>query len=1168
MELHGGADHGTMRKRERTMLNRELFVEDPTEREIPNLGVAKVLNPESDEEYTVLRYELTHFVCEGEYEAGLQRILESFIRNLDKDAQPSAWVSGFYGSGKSHLVRVLQYLWTDYAFPDGSTAQGLVTLPSSVSDPLGELRTAGKREGGLWAAAGTLGAGAGDSVRLAFLGIVLRAAGLPEKLEPARFVLWLHEQGLLDGVRSSVEAAGKEWGRELRSLYVSPVIADALLQARPGFASSAAEARSLLKTQYPPVSDISDEEFLAVLRSVLEMQSQKEGRLPLTLIVLDELQQYINDNVERMLDVQNVVEACCTTFDSTVLVVSTGQSALQATPVLQKLQDRFTVRVALSDTDVDSVVRRVVLQKRADKIDVLRSTLDQVSGEIDRHLAGSKIAPTGEDGVDLVPLYPILPSRQRFWERVLRSIDPGGNAGQLRTQLRTVHEATRAVAQDHVGFVVGGDFIYGQQATGMLETGVMPRETYNEIDGLKDGTEEGDFRSELAALVFLVSKLPTDPGADSGVRPTAEMVADLLVEDLQAPSSDLRKRVSSSLGQMVQEGLLNEVDGEYRLLTKESANWQTEYQKRLAGLKNDNGRIASDRDATLKTAVAEVLRKIAPLHGKSKTARKVQVSFGQAEPPDDKVSIPIWIRDGWETTEKSVRNDAVQAGTDSARACVFLPRQDDETLRTVLAERAASSDTIDGRPAPTTSEGQEARAAMESRKAAAEARLSTIAMQVLRSAKVFQGGGNEIARATLEESVAAATDAGLDRRFPQFSLADHPEWGKVIQRAREGNAQPLAPVGDTGEVTQNPVCKEVLSYLPGSWTKGAEVRKHFMEAPFGWPQDAIDGALVALVGSGALGARQNGEDVAVKNLNPGSLSKTEFRKEISVVTAAIRVAVRGLMAEVGLKVDPGDEAPSLHTYLDQLATLASTAGGEAPLPASPDTSEIKRLRKLSGNDLIAEVHAKMDDLRSSAKRWTRDSELAGSRLPSWSRLNELLRFAEGLAFAGGVAEQAAAVEAGRRLLDDPDPMTPLTTALCDGLREAVLAAHERFTDAFTAGQQQLATDPQWQQLKEEGRSRILSSVGLVATPAPEVGTEDELLTALRQSTVSEWADRAAAIPAKVAQARETAAKELIPKATTFVPPDATLHSADDVKAYVAELQEELLRRIVDGPVII
>jgi hypothetical protein len=1150
-------------------LNRELFLEDPTEREIPNLGVAKVLIPESEAEFDVLRWELSHFVCDGEYEHGLQRILESYLRNLDQNAQPAAWVSGFYGSGKSHLARVLQYLWTDFRFPDGSTAQGLVNLPSSVSVPLAELRTIGKREGGLWAAAGTLGAGAGDSVRLAFLGIILRASGLPEKVEPAQFVLWLHEQGLLDGVRSSVEKAGKAWAKELRSLYVSPVITEALLAARPGFASSPAEARSLLKNQFPPVSDITDEEFLNVLRGVLELESEKPGRIPATLVVLDELQQYINDDVQRMLDVQTVVEACCTKFDSRVLVVSTGQSALQATPVLQKLQGRFTVRVSLADTDIDSVVRRVVLLKRADKVDVLQAKLDQVSGEIDRHLAGSKIAPVGEDADDLVPLYPILPTRQRFWERVLRAIDPGGTAGQLRTQLQTVHEATRAVGLEPIGVVVAGDFIYDQQAAGMLETGVMPRETYDEISALRDGSEHGELRTRLAALVFLISKLPTDAGSDIGVRANSDTLADLLVENLDAPSADLRRRVATTLAAMSNEGLLNEVEGEYRLLTKESANWQAEYQKRLGSLLSDSGRIASDRDTALKAAVSEVLRRISPRHGgKSKTARKIQISYGQTEPAEDRVSIPIWVRDGWETTEKAVRDAAVKAGTKSPLISVFFPRRDDEALRTVLAERAAAADTLNGRPMPTTAEGQDARAAMETRRASADARLGTLMTQILRSGKVFQGGGNEIAGAALEDSVTAAAEAALERRFPLFAIADHPDWGKVIQRAREGNVEPLRPVGDAGEVLQNAVCKEVLQFLPGSWTRGSEVRRNFMEADYGWPQDAIDGALVALVGVGALGARQNGEPVSVKNLNPGSLSKTEFRKEITIVTAAMKVAVRRLMADVGLRVEPGEEAASLHAYLDRLLGLAESAGGEPPLPERPDISQVKKLRNVSGNELIAEVYEKRDVFKGWASSWSRAGELAQARLAAWARLEELLRFADALPFAAQSTEQAEAIRSGRRLLDEPDPMSHIASAVRDGLREALLAAHARYEEAFTAGESQLEADSQWRQLDQTTRVAILSSVALNLAPAPTVGTELELLGALRDTTIPEWADRAAAVPAKVSLARERAAQELAPKAKRFSPPPANLASPHDVKRYVDDLREELLRRIDEGPVII
>src|SRR5439155_1934745 len=94
-------------------LNREVLQRDPTANPLPNDGVAKVGRPRTDEEWRVLEWELKNFVCTGEYERGLERMLSTYLANLDRDLQPAAWISGFYGSGKSHLVRVLEQLWLD-----------------------------------------------------------------------------------------------------------------------------------------------------------------------------------------------------------------------------------------------------------------------------------------------------------------------------------------------------------------------------------------------------------------------------------------------------------------------------------------------------------------------------------------------------------------------------------------------------------------------------------------------------------------------------------------------------------------------------------------------------------------------------------------------------------------------------------------------------------------------------------------------------------------------------------------------------------------------------------------------------------------------------------------------------------------------------------------------
>ena len=102
------------------MKNRDIYLKDPIANQLANNGVAEVKDDLSIQALKTLRYELDTFVCDGEYEKGLDKILSTFLRNLDSgNEQPGVWISGFYGSGKSHLAKMLRTLWVDYTFSDG-----------------------------------------------------------------------------------------------------------------------------------------------------------------------------------------------------------------------------------------------------------------------------------------------------------------------------------------------------------------------------------------------------------------------------------------------------------------------------------------------------------------------------------------------------------------------------------------------------------------------------------------------------------------------------------------------------------------------------------------------------------------------------------------------------------------------------------------------------------------------------------------------------------------------------------------------------------------------------------------------------------------------------------------------------------------------------------------
>ena len=107
------------------MLNRTIYQRDPLTRKLVNEGVANVNYDMSSQALSVLRYELETFVCDGQYEKGMEHILETFLKNIDQAQQPAVWVSGFYGSGKSHLVKMMRDMWKKKIFEDGATSSGI-----------------------------------------------------------------------------------------------------------------------------------------------------------------------------------------------------------------------------------------------------------------------------------------------------------------------------------------------------------------------------------------------------------------------------------------------------------------------------------------------------------------------------------------------------------------------------------------------------------------------------------------------------------------------------------------------------------------------------------------------------------------------------------------------------------------------------------------------------------------------------------------------------------------------------------------------------------------------------------------------------------------------------------------------------------------------------------
>jgi hypothetical protein len=1100
-------------------------------------------------------------VCEGEYARGLERILSNYLTNLHAGKQPAVWVSGFYGSGKSHLLRVLEYLWLDLRLPSGGSARSVVTLPDTIRDDLKELTTASKRLGGLWSAAGTLGAGKGDAVRLAFLSILFDAAGLPEQYPLARFVLWARENRYLDSVKEAVAVTGKAFEKEVRDLYVSPIIAKALLAADPTLGGDVESVRNKLIKQFPPTSkDISDNDLFDAIDDVLRINSSDPKRLPVTLVVLDELQQYIGDDGDRALAVQNIVEGCSARFNSQLLIVGAGQSALVATPTLQKLTDRFPIAVALSDTDVQTVVREVVLRKKPEEIAPLRATLDAVSGEIDRELGGTQLAPKSSDKNDLVSDYPLLPTRRRFWDLALRAIDRAGKAGVLRTQLKIVHEAVRHVADDPVGHVIGGDFVYEQQSVGMQQTGVLLKEIDELIRGLKREGADGLLKSRICALVFLITQIPARTiGGDTGLKATAPFLADLLVEDLADDGARLRKQLPELLSALVDEGHLMQIDDEYRLQTEEGADWEKDYRSRVPAIKDDAARMNQLRSERLIEAFDGVLSGLKLTQGTSKTPRKLSTHWGQAEPPTAGGDVPVWVRDEWSVSESAVKKSAAEAGSESPIVYVFLPKPSRDEIRETLASHAAAQDTVQQRPTPQTDEGRAAQRAMQTRVTLEGERLTRQFADVIANSRIFQGGGSEVTMSTPRDAIETAANRSLVRLFPRFKDADNLNWGKVVEKARDGAPDALEAVGHHGEPLGNVVCKEIFHAITAGGTKGSELHKRFEAPKYGWPRDAINGAVLVLLAANNIRAAQDGKLVrGPKELPPTQIGKVTLYKEEDPPTTPQRIAVRGLFAAANIPYESGQEGAQIPALLQRLKEVAARAGGSPPLPEPGDASHTDALLALGGNQQFRAVADDEKRLRSDFDKWKSNEQKRQARETEWAELQRLVRHAEGLDITSRVDPGIKAIQEGRQLLDNPDPVKPLLDQVANALRSKVEDLRKRLEAAQAAAVNDLEASGDWTKLAGSRRESILGQAKLASVPPLEISSNSGLLETLDASPIAGWEDRINLVPTRRDQARQAAAKLLEPESVSITPPSATLRTEPELDAYLEGVRTQVL----------
>jgi hypothetical protein len=1136
------------------MLNRDTFHTDPVKYQLANQGVSKISFPPTSEAMDTLRGELSMFVCDGAYASGLARILEGFLGALGTGADtPAVWISGFYGSGKSHLANMLASLWTNLEFSNGATAEGLVPdLPSEVAAPLRELRTAAARAGGIIAVGETLGSGPADPAE-ATLGLILQAVGLPSDLRAAQVALWLDELEILGKVRDEL---GTTFNKDIRNFILSPRFGTAVLNADPTLADSNKELSGLLKSQFPEPPPVTVD-----LLETMAHQALMLGRveIPLTLVVLDEVQEFIRQDPSLTLRIQTIAERLSNKFNGRVLLVATGQAALSDVPNLQKLLGRFPVQIALGEADFDSVLRKTVLRKKPGAEKDIQAMLNANAGEISRHLRGSRLAHVVDDEHNAILDWPLLPSRRRVWEIILRELDRTGLGGTLRGQLATTLDAARTYGPMKLGHAVPVDFLYGRFSTEAYNAGLLPAETRDRIETMNAGSEADKLKARILKMVYMLGRI--SPEADRhGVRAQPETIADLMIVDL-AGEDDLRRKIPKLLQELQTEGTIIEVDNEWCLQTKESAEWDTAYRSEEKSILADQSALGRTRRDILSNAIDTTLAGASSIaHGASKETRRIHRLQPEDKIPND--GIALRLHNGWSEDLTQTEKDIAAAPTTDPTVHLLIARHPsrDSELTSALTTWKAAQHVLQIRGVPQTDAGREAQSAMQSRTNKAQSAATEIIREAVNQARVIQAGGKVVSGAPADAVKQAATNA-LARLYPQFVDGDHSGWGKVRDQAVKKNPDAMKAVDHTGAPEGHSVCKALIADL-GPGRKGADLRSKFTNAPYGWSQDAVDGALIVLANAGLLRVTgDDGKPASLPDIPRQKIGTCTFRSETTIITIQQRMAIRGLLNDTGVSYENNQEQLALSALLDRLNSSAENSGDDTPAPAAKAVPNMATYKGLSGNDLLSALAADATDLRQKLKDWKAAEQKVSARMPNWHLAERLVLL--------GAQDQKADLEsicADRRLLAEPDPVPPLVSAASDTLRNKINAVYDAWDKAWNHGEERLSNDPTWGKLSPDQKRSIREENGLLPISKPAVDTPHAISEALNSRGLSEWESTVKALPTRIDDALAAAAAELEPKTQTVVLPGALVKTEADLDEWLAKVRAKVIEELPNGPV--
>ena len=868
-------------------------------------------------EDNTVKQELEEYVVTRELQRHFDNFFEAYERGIDNPARNvGVWIQGYFGSGKSHFLKMLSYLLenrevagkpaVDYfrnKFDDAMTYAKIERAAKQVHAET-ILFNIDEKGGGYKE---------GDTAETAVLRSIARVFyehlgfyGRDYKL--ARFEKMIDDLGGTAKFRAEYEAiTGVPWV-DIRESYdmFGEEVAEAAHRAIGVSANSVmdwADSTENVTVDFGElVSDINE------YAKKRESECGKKFRL---LFMVDEMGQYLNGDVSRMLNLQTLVEQFCDKCGGRVWMVVTSQEAIDEMMTVvsmdfSKIQGRFATRLSLSSSSVDEVIKKRVLDKTTPAKTALEGEY-QVKSAILKNLFSFENSRGDLGGYatedDFVESFPFVGYQFTLMPSVLKEIRKHGYQGKSlstgeRSMLSSYQEAAQAVEQGDeqnlVPFWRFFDTLEKELDHGIKQVFERCRNAASSGYGIHP--EDVDVLKTLYLINYI-----------NDVRPTIGNIAILMVDNIDVDKVSLREQIKNSLDRLVRENYVARNGEQYSFLTDE----EQDVAREIRDVQIDPAQVIDE----IKKIIFE---KIYPDRKYKKGANDF--------PFDRYVDDTIYGKpsDGMKLNIITVANTELPNASDGMldlkstnQALVVLDTAND--YYDVLYNAARIDKYSKTQNVQQLPESKRRIVEAKHREASANRKeAESLLAEAISKARISVCGRRlETGAVNAKQKIEAALDELVGSTFNKSTLIDAPinSDGQLIDiliGKAQGNLEGISGANEAAAQEMDQYL-ETRTRLHQATTMG-ELQRHFQAKPYGWREIDIAAVAARLIAEQKVSVTYGGERVMPSDKKmkdylrtPKEADKTVIKKRVKMPEAVVKRAKNLLRDLDGETMIPADE---------------------------------------------------------------------------------------------------------------------------------------------------------------------------------------------------------------------------------------------------------------------